>query len=126
MHNSWLSNIEPMRHGRHQINPLNICEADAAKHGLHDGDSVRVSNIYGAIETRVLINDSLRPGAVAMSHGYGHQAAYGLQVASARPGANYNALTPVGPDVAEPLSHMSWLSAVPVRIERIELRSSVE
>lgn len=119
MHNSWLANSEVLRHGRQQINPLNICEADAARHGLHDGDPVRVSNAHGTIETRVLINNDLRPGAVAMSHGYGHRHAYGLQVASARPGANFNALMPVGPGVAEPLSSMSWLSAVPVFVERI-------
>ena len=120
MHNSWLSNSERLRHGRHQINPLNICEADAARHGLHDGDAVRVSNAHGVIETRVLINDKLRPGAVAMSHGYGHKTAYGLQIASSRPGVNFNALMPIGHGVAEPLSHMSWLSAVPVCIERID------
>lgn len=123
MHNSWLANSDFLRHGRQQVNPLNICEADAARHGLHDGDTVRVSNAHGAIETRVLINDSLRPGAVAMSHGYGHRHAYGLQVASARPGANFNALMPVGPGSAEPLSSMSWLSAVPVFVERIQTAS---
>src|SRR3546814_3616875 len=76
MHNSWMANSDFLRHGRQQLNPLNICELDAEKYGLHNGDAVRVSNVHGAIETRVLINDTLRPGAVAMSHGYGHQAAY--------------------------------------------------
>lgn len=120
MHNSWLSNTERFRHGKHAVNPLNICEHDAAVLGLHEGDAVRVSSRYGAIETRVLINDDLRPGAVAMSHGYGHQASYGLKVASAKPGVNYNRLTPSGPGISEPLSNMSWLTALPVKVERVE------
>jgi len=120
MHNSWLSNSARFRHGRQALNPLNMCEADAAARGLHDGDAVRVSTSYGDIETRVLINDDLRRGAVAMSHGYGHQTAYGLSVAVRKPGANYNRLMPSGPGISEPLSHMSWLSAVPVQVERLE------
>jgi anaerobic selenocysteine-containing dehydrogenase len=120
MHNTWQSNVEMFRRGRQQINPLNICEADAMARGLHDGDAVRISTSHGSIQTRVLINNDLRPGAVAMSHGYGHEDAYSLQVASARPGANINALGPIGTGTAEPLSNMSWLSALPVHIERIE------
>src|SRR3546814_11148862 len=113
-----MANSDFLRHGRQQLNPLNICELDAEKYGLHNGDAVRVSNVHGAIETRVLINDTLRPGAVAMSHGYGQQAAYSLRLASARPGAHYNALMPVGPAVAQPPSTLSWLSAVPVCLHR--------
>ncbi|MGY2488432.1 molybdopterin-containing oxidoreductase family protein [Cupriavidus sp. CP313] len=121
MQNSWLANSERFRRGRQSINPLNICEEDAAARGLHNGDTVRVFNQYGSIETRVLINNDLRTGAVAMTHGYGHHRAYGLTVASRRPGANCNALMPTHADTVEPLSHMSWLSGVPVEVERIEV-----
>jgi formate dehydrogenase len=121
MHNSWLSNSARFRHGRQALNPLHMCEADAAARGLHDGDAVRVSTRYGEVETRLVIDDDLRAGAVAMSHGYGHHAAFGLSVATRKPGANYNRLMPSGPGISEPLSHMSWLSAVPVQVNRIEL-----
>lgn len=121
MQNSWLANTPKFRHGRQSINPLNICEADAAARGLHNGDAVRVFNQYGSIETQVLISNELRPGAVAMTHGYGNTRAYGLKVASRKPGANCNALMPTNSDTIEPLSHMSWLSGVPVQIERIEV-----
>jgi len=120
MQNSWLANVERFRQGRQSINPLNICEEDASKRGLHNGDAVRVFNEHGSIETRVQINNDLRAGAVAMTHGHGNTYAYGLSVASRKAGANCNALMPIDARTIEPLSHMSWLSGVPVQIERIE------
>jgi formate dehydrogenase len=120
MQNSWLANSKRFRQGRQRLNPLHICDEDAKQRGLHDGDTVRVSSEYGSLETQVQIDNDLRRGAVAMSHGYGHRDAYGLRVASERPGVNYNLLTPAGAGVSEPISHMSWLTAVPVRVDRIE------
>ncbi|MEX3941844.1 molybdopterin-dependent oxidoreductase [Paraburkholderia sp. BR10937] len=120
MQNSWLANSERFRRGRQSINPLNICAEDAAARGLHDGDAVRVFNEHGSLETRVLIDNGLRPGAVAMTHGHGNTHAYGLSVASRKAGANCNALMPTSAHTIEPLSYMSWLSGVPVQIERIE------
>jgi anaerobic selenocysteine-containing dehydrogenase len=100
------------------LNPLHICEADAAARGLHNGDAIRVFNQYGSIETQVYINNDLRSGSVAMTHGYGHAHAYGLQLASRTPGANCNALMPTDASSVEPLSYMSWVSGVPVQVEK--------
>lgn len=83
------------------------------------GDNVCVYNDNGSIVTGVEINDDLRAGAVAMSHGYGGLDAKVMKVASRKPGANCNRLMPVGPGSYEPLSHMSWMSGVPVRIEKV-------
>ncbi len=121
MHNSWLANVQKFRRGTQSANPLNICSSDAAANGLLDGDSVRVFNNYGSIETRVSVNDDLRPGAVAMSHGYGSGRA-GMRVAEAVPGANYNELVPTGPEAVEPLSYMSWMCGVPVNVEKIQVQ----
>lgn len=95
-------------------------EADAAARGLFDGDQVTVFNQNGSIEARVLIDNDMRPGAVAMSHGYGHRASYGMRVANRKPGANCNALLFTGADQAEPFSHMSWMTAVPVEVRALE------
>jgi anaerobic selenocysteine-containing dehydrogenase len=119
-HNSWMVNTPKFRRGANSINPLNMAGADAAARGLYDGDTVRVFNAHGSIEAQILIDDNLRTGVVAMTHGYGHQKSYGLKQAQRKPGVNCNILMPVGTDNIEPISYMSWISAVPVEVERVE------
>jgi anaerobic selenocysteine-containing dehydrogenase len=119
MHNSWLANMGKLRRGRNATNPLHITEADAAVHGLHDGDLVSVSNPQGSIEAQVFIDNDLREGVVAMTHGYGHSRSFGLGVANRKADANCNVVMPMGEGQFEPLSGMSWISAVPVAIERL-------
>ncbi len=120
MHNSWMVNVNKFRKGIHRENPIYMCQADADKRSLIQGDKVRVFNQYGEIQTFIAISDDLRPGAVAMSHGFGHQSALRLRNASRKPGANCNQLLPIGLDTYEPLSNMSWVSAVPVNVERVD------
>lgn len=119
MHNGWLANSPMLRKGILAENPLNMCEQDAAQRGLFNGDAIRVHNQYGSLQTQVLINNDLRPGAVAMSHGFGHKKAFALKVASAKPGVNYNRLVPTGADTHEPLSYMCWMTGVPVSVEKV-------
>jgi anaerobic selenocysteine-containing dehydrogenase len=118
-HNSWMVNTPKFRRGANSINPLNMAGADAAARGLYDGDTVRVFNAHGSIEAQILIDDNLRTGVVAMTHGYGHQKSYGLKQAQRKPGVNCNILMPVGTDNIEPISYMSWISAVPVEVEKL-------
>ncbi|MFE3055757.1 molybdopterin-dependent oxidoreductase [Nocardia sp. NPDC059239] len=117
MNNSWLVNIPRYRRGRNRDNPLHMCEADASARGIFDGDTVRVSTVYGQISARVFIDNDLRPGVVAMSHGYGNSRAESLRTATQKPGVNCNILMPNGIGTYEPLSFMSWLSGVPVEVE---------
>lgn len=117
MHNGWLSNVPMFRKGINNVNPLNMSETDAERLGLFDGDDIRVHNKFGSIETQVLINNELRAGAVALTHGFGHKKAYGLKVASTKAGANYNQLVPTGADTHEPRSYMCWMTGVPVEVE---------
>jgi anaerobic selenocysteine-containing dehydrogenase len=117
MQNSWLTNTDKFRRGKHCINPLHMSEVDAVARGIFDGDGIRVFNQHGSIETQVQITDELRPGVVAMTHGYGNTEAYSLRTASKKPGANCNVLMPMGTEF-EPMSYMSWLSGVPVEVER--------
>ena len=119
MHNSWMSNAPGMRGGYLAENCLRMCPADASRRGLLDGERIKVSNENGELECRLEVRDDLRPGAVAMTHGYGHQKAGKLGIASTRPGFNCNRLMPVGADTYEPLSHMSWMCGVPVAVERL-------
>lgn len=120
MHNSWMANVDTLRRGNQSDNRLRMCPEDAIKRGLFDGDLIRVFNNNGKIKCRVEIRDDLRPGVVAMSHGYGHAGARGLKVASNKPGSNCNKLLPTGSKTYEPLSFMSWMSGVPVKIEKTQ------
>jgi hypothetical protein len=56
----------------------------------------------------------------ALNHGRKMIDAYGLTVASRKPGANCNALMSTRSDTVEPLGYMSRLSSMPVEVERIE------
>ncbi|MDF3311019.1 molybdopterin-dependent oxidoreductase [Rhodococcus sp. T2V] len=123
MNNSWLVNIPRYRRGRNRDNPLHMCEQDAASRGIFDGDAVRVSTQYGQIDARVLIDDDLRPGVVAMSHGYGTARATTQRTAMKKPGVNCNVLMPSGVGTYEPLSFMSWLSGVPVDVQPAAARA---
>jgi len=118
MQNSWLTNTDKFRRGQQCVNPLHMSEVDAIARGFFEGDSIRVYNRFGSIETQVRINPDLRRGVVAMSHGYGNAGAYSLQTASEKPGVNCNVLMPIGQEF-EPMSYMSWMSGVPVEVERV-------
>ena len=55
------------------------------------------------------------PGVVAVPHGWGHNGS-GLSIARTTRGANVNVLHASGPQNVDPVSGMSTLTAVPVRI----------
>ena len=117
LHNSWMGNSVIFRRGKNAENPLHMRSDDAASRDLFPGDGVRVGTANGAIDTVILIDDDLCPGTVAMSHGFGQERTFSLQIAQNNPGANSNALMPTGPGCYEPLSYMSWLSGIPVTVE---------
>jgi formate dehydrogenase len=123
MHNTWYANMKKFRRGAQSINPLHMNSSDAERLKLTDGEKIRVFNQYGSIESQLCIDDDLRPGAVAMAHGYGKGRA-GMRVAESNPGANANQLVPDTMDTVEPLSNMSWIGAYPVEVESL-VQSSV-
>jgi formate dehydrogenase len=58
----------------------------------------------------------MTPGTVALPHGWGHQHATGLSVASRARGVNANLLAADGPTKLEPLSGMAHLTGIPVEV----------
>lgn len=124
MQNGSMANSPAMRYGRGAINPLHIHPQDAARFGLAEGDTAEVFNDHGRVITPITLDDTLRPGVVALSHGYGHTQTPGMRVANAVPGVNANRLMPTGPGSFEPLSNMSHMTGVPVRIEKVAERSA--
>lgn len=120
MHNSWMANLDRMHRGGRTTNPLSMHPDDAAERGLADGDPVTVSNGYGEVDAVLEFDDDLMPGVVSMVHGWGHAASPRLRVASANPGANPNALLPVGDGSFEPLSSQAHMTGIRVQVRAAE------
>jgi anaerobic selenocysteine-containing dehydrogenase len=117
-HNSWTHNDEEFVAGGRDTNHLYLHPADAAAHGLAEGDVADVSSATATVRLPVRLLDDLMPGTVALPHGWGHQHATGLTVASRARGVNVNLLAADGPDRLEPLSGMAHLTGIPVDVCR--------
>jgi len=114
--NSAMQNVAQLKKGLGADNPLCLHPDDAARLGIDDAAAVRVWNRFGSIEATARIDDSLRPGVVAMTHGFGNARTSGQPVARAHPGVNVNALSPTGPGTFDPVSTMSQLTGIPVEV----------
>ncbi len=117
MQNSWYHNVEGLKRKNQQDNPLHVFPGDAVQLGLNDGDLVAVSSAWGRVQARILFDDSLRAGVVAMTHGWGNQRTPGLRVAKRYPGSNVNVLLPTGPGSYEKLSNQAHMTGIPIRIQ---------
>jgi anaerobic selenocysteine-containing dehydrogenase len=115
-HNSWMHNSELlMRGGRTQAARVN--PADASAVGLADGDTCRISSPHGAIEVAVKVTDEVRPGTVAVPHGWGHRGEW--RRANEAGGANVNLLSSSDPEDLERLAGMAFLNGIPIRLEPV-------
>jgi formate dehydrogenase len=117
-HNSWTQNIEELTNGEaNQTNYVYIHPSDGSRLGLAEGDVADIHSATASIRLPVKWLEDLMPGTVSVPHGWGHQDARGLSVASSLAGANVNILASDGADSVEPLSGMSHLSGIPVRVQ---------
>lgn len=114
--NSAMQNVEKLKAKGAADNPLYVSPTDADRLALSNGSRVRVSNQWGAVESTVKIDETLRDGVVAMTHGFGNANTSGMPHAQRYPGVNVNALAPVGPGSFDPVSTMSQLTGIPVEI----------
>jgi formate dehydrogenase len=114
-HNSWTHNIADFVHD--STNHLYMHPADAAEHGLADGALADVSTETATVRIPVKLLADLMPGTVAMPHGWGHQHAVGLSVASKTTGVNVNLLAADGADRIERVSGMSHLTGFVVEVK---------
>ncbi len=107
-----------LREGAYAHNPLFFHPDDAAARALAEGDPITVRSSSGSVDTVVGIDPALRPGVVALSHGYGERTADdpdGVDV-----GVNVNRLLPSGPGSYEFYSNMAFMVGVPVEVERVD------
>ncbi len=116
MQNSWYQNVTKLKGRKHLGNPLHMAVEDAARLNLRDGSAVSVSSQWGRIEATLRVDPTLRPGVVAMTHGWGNERTPGLRVAHRHPGVNVNTLLPSGPGSYEKLSNQAHMTGVPVAV----------
>jgi anaerobic selenocysteine-containing dehydrogenase len=113
-HNSWTHNIEEF--ARDGTNHLYVHPLDAQRLGLHDGALADVTTATATVRVPVKLLSDLMPGTVALPHGWGHQHATGLSVASKTTGVNVNLLAADGPEAIERLSGMAHLTGFSVEV----------
>ncbi len=115
--NSWTHNTDRMLQGTENTNFLYLNPDDAKQLKLKAGDLADVSSKHGKLRIPVKILEELMPGTVAIPHGWGHQEAKGMRIASQAKGVNVNILAGSGPEAIDELSGMSKLTALEVMIE---------
>jgi len=116
--NSWMHNLPVLAKGRERCTLL-VHPDDAARAGLVDGGTARLSNARGSVLAQIAITADMRPGVVSLPHGWGHDLAGSqLTVAARHPGVNMNLL--LDDEARDPLSGTSVLSGIPVRLSAAE------
>ncbi|MEC4018548.1 molybdopterin-dependent oxidoreductase [Streptomyces sp. H27-D2] len=112
--NSWMHNIPALSGGSNRCT-LHVHPQDAARLGLADAGTARVTGDGGEVLARVEVTDGVRPGVVSLPHGWGHdRTGTRMAVAEADPGANVNQL--LDGSRLDPLSGTSVLNGFPVRV----------
>jgi len=116
--NTWMHNSPLLMRGN-RIQRALMHREDAAARSIADGEVIRVRSPYGQIAVSVSLTADMVPGTVAIPHGWGHDGAGGWRLANRAGGANVNELMSSDPADVEALAGMSWLSGVPVEVERV-------
>ncbi|NNL64706.1 MAG: molybdopterin-dependent oxidoreductase, partial [Myxococcales bacterium] len=119
-HNSWTHNAPEYLRGEGDTNYLYMNPDDAKARGLAEGDLADVTSGTDVVRIPVKLLPDLMPGSVALPHGWGHQHARGLSVASRTHGVNVNLLAADGPEAVERVSGMARMTAIPVEVAPAE------
>ncbi|MDH0748602.1 molybdopterin oxidoreductase family protein [Pseudomonas sp. GD03842] len=91
--NSWMHNYHRLVKGKPRHHLLMNPE-DMARHGLTDGQRVRVASRVGGIEVEVMGSVDMMRGVVSLPHGWGHRRpGVQMDIAREQPGASANDLT---------------------------------
>jgi formate dehydrogenase len=117
-HNSWTHNHAELASEKldRSTNYLYMHPSDAAARGIVDGAFADVATETATVRVAVRLLDDLMPGTVALPHGWGHQHATGLSIASRTSGVNVNLLAADGPERLERVSGMAHLTGFVVDV----------
>jgi anaerobic selenocysteine-containing dehydrogenase len=116
--NSWMHNAPLLMRGN-RIHRALMHRDDAAARQIGEGDTVTVRSPYGQIALPVSLTADIVPGTIAVPHGWGHKGTGGWKLANRAGGVNVNQLMSSDPADVEALAGMSWLTGVPVEVERV-------
>ncbi|WP_455354685.1 molybdopterin oxidoreductase family protein [Streptomyces sp. SYSU K217416] len=112
--NSWLHNVPTLNSGTNRCT-LQVHPEDAARLGLADGATARITADGGALDVPVEVTDTVRTGVVSLPHGWGHsRPGTRMKVAAASPGVNVNQL--LDGSRLDPLSGTAVLNGFPVEV----------
>jgi anaerobic selenocysteine-containing dehydrogenase len=112
--NSWMHNVNVLVKGKPQCT-LQVNPGDAARFGLADGSSAKVSSRVGAVVADVEVTDAVMSGVVSLPHGWGHDVpGVQMSVASSHPGVNFNLLA--DEEVFDVISGNAVLNGIPVEV----------
>ena len=116
-HNSWTQNIDELTHGpMGQTNYAYLHPDDAKSINVKENDILDIESATGTIRLPVKLLAELKSGVIAVPHGWGHQGAKGLSVASSISGANVNILASDGANELETVSGMAHLTGIEVKL----------
>ena len=116
--NSWLHNSQRLVKGPARCTLL-VHPDDARRHGVRDGERVRVTSARGSLEATAAVTDEMMPGVVSLPHGWGHdRSGTRMGVASAHAGVSINDIT--DEHRVDRLTGNAAFSAVPVAIEAVK------
>jgi anaerobic selenocysteine-containing dehydrogenase len=119
-HNTWMHNADGLV-GDATTNYLFIHPEDASARGMREGDLVEVDGLEGdRVRVPCRLTSDLKPGVIALPHGWGHNGTAGWQRANRRPGVNVNRLATDSVRRLEPVSGMAWLTGLPVEIRKVQ------
>ena len=119
-HNIWLHNHPRFVEGKRSTNYLYMNPEDGRKVGVESGGMVEVRSSVASVKLPVRLTDDMMVGAVALPHGWGHQDAAGLSVASKTTGVNVNLLAADGPEHLEYFSGMAKLNGIWVDVRPVK------
>ncbi len=120
-HNSWMHNSPLLLRGG-RTHAARVHPADAAEHGLVDGGRVCISSKSGSIELEVKVTDEMKPGTVAVPHGWGHRG--GWRLANGTGGVNVNVLSSGAAEDLERLAGMAFLNGIPIRLDPVAAQTA--
>jgi anaerobic selenocysteine-containing dehydrogenase len=112
--NSWMHNVPVLVKGKDRCTLL-LHPDDAARYGIVDGASAKISSESGSLVVTAEVTDAIKPGVVSLPHGWGHdKPGTRLSVANEHAGVNTNVLSPG--EFVDVLSGNAAVNGIPVTV----------